>query len=178
MAHVFHGDPRHLDRPARRKKLPALQILQEMGIKAGDTVLDFGAGIGYFSRPALDLVGPAGTVIAIDCSPRMLAELRRRVGQRPNLILCEGSDLGSWTADVILLVTVLHELDDPAVFLNSCFSHLRSGGRVVIIDWQKKRMLDGPPMHERIAKDDLLRMTSRSYRDHPIHKAFYFLEFW
>ena len=46
MPHVFHGDPGHLDSPARRKKLPALPLLQQMGIKPGDTVLDFGAGIG------------------------------------------------------------------------------------------------------------------------------------
>lgn len=177
MAHVFHGDPGHLDNPARRKKLPALPLLQEMGIKPGDTVLDFGAGIGYFSLPALDLVGPAGTVIAVDCSPQMLTELRHRAGQRPNLILSEASDLGSWTADVILLITVLHEVDHPAAFLTACFAHLKPAGRAIVIDWQKKRMLDGPPMHERIAKEDLLRMTDRPWREHPIHKAFYFLEF-
>ena len=132
---------------------------------------------GNFSLPALDLVGPTGTVIAIDCSPQMLAELRRHAGQRPNLILSEARDLGSCTADIILLVTVLHELDDPAAFLDSCFTHLKPGGHLVVIDWQKKRTLDGPPMHERIDKNDLLGMTNRPRREHPINKSFYFLEF-
>lgn len=177
MSHPFHGDPGHLDSPTRRKKLPALPLLQQIGIKPGDTILDFGAGIGYFSLPALDLVGPTGTVIAIDHSPQMLTELRRRAGPRPNLIITERSDLGSWTADIILLVAVLHELDDSTAFLTSCFAHLKPGGRVIVIDWHKKRTLDGPPMHERIAKDDLLQMTNRPHREFPLHKAFYFIEF-
>jgi len=39
-----------------------------MKIKQGDTLIDFGCGIGYFSIPALDFVGDQGTVIAIDGS--------------------------------------------------------------------------------------------------------------
>jgi len=177
MAHPFHGDPSRLDNPRRRRLLPAKKILQAMDIYQGATIVDFGAGIGYFSIPALDLVGPSGQVIAIDRSPEMLAELRRRAGPRPNLTVVEGTDLALWTADRILLIAVLHELDDPASFLKECFAHLNPKGRLEVIEWQKKRMLDGPPYTERIAKDDLLRMTNHPHRDLPIHPSLYFLEF-
>lgn len=178
MAHIFHGSPRQLDDPERRRILPARELLEQMGIKHGDTVLDFGAGIGYFSIPALELVGASGKVVAIDLSKRILKELRKRAGERPNLIIAQGRDLGTYTADIILLVTVLHEVDDPKRFLEACFKHLNPSGRIFVIDWQKKETPHGPPMGHRLAKDEVLSMTQRPHKEHPIHEYFYFLEFW
>jgi ubiquinone/menaquinone biosynthesis C-methylase UbiE len=177
MAHVFHGSIKHLDDPERRSILPARELLQQMGIKPGDTVLDFGAGIGYFSIPALEFVGESGKVIAIDLSKRMLKELKRRTGDRPNLIIAQARDLETYTADIILLVAVLHEVDDPKEFLESCFAHLNPGGRIFVIDWEKKETPHGPPVRVRIAKTELLSMTQRPHREHPIHEYFYFIEF-
>jgi ubiquinone/menaquinone biosynthesis C-methylase UbiE len=177
MAHVFHGSLKRLDDPERRRILPARELLGQMGIKQGDTVLDFGAGIGYFSIPALDLVGESGKVIAIDLSKRMLKELKRRTGDRPNLIISQARDLNAFTTDVILLVTVLHEVDDPKEFLESCFTHLNPEGRIFIIDWQKKETPHGPPIGHRIAKTELLSMSKHPHQEHPIHEYFYFIEF-
>jgi ubiquinone/menaquinone biosynthesis C-methylase UbiE len=167
-----------LDGEERRKILPARLLLKQMKIKEGDTVLDFGAGIGYFSIPALDSVGDTGTVIAIDLSDRMLEELRRRAGKRTNLMMYHANDLGTLTADVILLITVLHEVEHPQKFLESCFTHLRPGGRIFVIDWQKKETPRGPPVSERITKEEVLSMTCHPHREHPIHDYFYFIEFW
>jgi ubiquinone/menaquinone biosynthesis C-methylase UbiE len=178
MAHVFHGDYRQLDDEERHRILPARHLLQQMKIKEGETVLDFGAGIGYFSIPALDFVGESGKVIAIDLSSRMLKELRRRAGKRTNLIICHARDLGAFTADVILLITVLYEVENPQKFLGSCFTHLNPGGRIFVIDWQKKETPRGPPVAERIAKAELLSMTRHSHREHLVHEYFYFIEFW
>ena len=177
MVHVFHGSLKHLDDPERRRILPARELLEQMGIKQGDTVLDFGAGIGYFSIPALDVVGESGKVIAIDLSKRMLKELRRRAGERSNLVMSQARDLGAFTADVILLVTVLHEVDHPKEFLESCFTHLKPGGRIFVIDWQKTETPHGPPAAVRIAKAEVLSMTQHPHREHPIHDYFYFIEF-
>ena len=178
MAHVFRGSLKYLDDPERRRVLPAKDLLQEMAIKPGDTVLDFGAGIGYFSIPALDFVGESGKVIAIDLSRRMLRKLRERAGERPNLIICRAHDFGTYTADIILLVTVLHELDNPKEFLEACFTRLNPSGRIFIIDWQKKETPHGPPVKIRIEKNEVLSMTQHSHREHPIHEYFYFIEFW
>lgn len=178
MSHPFHGDPSHLDSPSRRKILPPDQLLAQMGINQGDTVIDFGAGIGYFSIPALTLVGLRGRVIAIDQSPQMLDELRTRAGTRPNLYIVQGTGLNDFIADKILLIAILHELENPEAFLGSAFDHLKKNGRIFIIDWQKKETAEGPPLQERIPKHDLLSMTSRPHREHLIHDDFYFIEFW
>ena len=93
MMHRF--DPKNLarlDSPERRALLPPEKTLHTIGLKEGETLLDIGAGIGYFSIPALDIVGPAGSVIAADLSSEMLAELTLRAGKRPNLMILRSAE--------------------------------------------------------------------------------------
>jgi ubiquinone/menaquinone biosynthesis C-methylase UbiE len=149
-----------------------------MRIQRGDTLLDFGCGIGYFSIPALDFVGDEGIVIAVDVSIDMLQELGKRAGYRKNLKIVHADLLFGLTANIILLSMVLHEVDNPKEFLRSCFAVLKSHGRVIIIDWQKKKTGSmGPPVEERLAKEEVIQLTQVNYREHPIHEWVYFLEF-
>lgn len=48
-------------------------------LRPGETVVDAGAGYGYFTLLAADLVGPAGRVLAFEPHPRLAALLRRNV---------------------------------------------------------------------------------------------------
>ena len=48
-------------------------------LKPGDTFLDCGANIGYFSVLAGDIVGPTGQVIAIDANPITYKQLERNL---------------------------------------------------------------------------------------------------
>ncbi len=103
MPHRFKGDFSLLESKERKKILPVKRILQEMEIKKGDTLIDFGCGIGYFSNPALDFVGEKGKIIAIDVSNKMLKELVKRIGHRKNLKIIHGDSLIGIKANIILL---------------------------------------------------------------------------
>ena len=178
MPHRFSGDFSRLESTERKKILPVDRILREMNIRQGDTVIDFGCGIGYFSIPLLDAVSDDGTVIAIDVSAEMLQELRKRGGARKNLQIVQADSLSGYTAHVILLSMVLHEVDDPHRFLQTCFATLKPSGRVFVIEWQKMQTGSmGPPIEERLAKEDILGITTVKYREHPLHEWVYFLEF-
>ena len=177
MGHIFNGDFSHLESGKRQKILPAKEILEKIGIRIGDTVIDYGAGIGYFAIPALDYVGEKGNVIAIDISGDMIKELRKRARERPNLTVVEGDMLPDEKADVILLINVLHELDSPEEFLKRCFAHLLPHGRVIVIDWQKKETDMGPPVDHRISREEVITFAKRKTIEHKIHNFLYFLEF-
>src|SRR5512145_1906979 len=69
-----------LDHPLRRWLHNPQEILAEL-VAPGDTVLDVGCGIGYFSLGLAQLVGETGQVIAADLQPEMLAGLRQRAEQ-------------------------------------------------------------------------------------------------
>jgi ubiquinone/menaquinone biosynthesis C-methylase UbiE len=178
MPHIFKGNLSLLESKERKKILPAKRILQIMDIKKGDTFIDFGCGIGYFSIPALDYVGEKGKVIAIDVSYQMLQELIKRIGQSKNLKTIQGDSLDGLTANIILLSMVLHEVNEPKKFLDICFKALKPNGRVFIIDWAKKETgTMGPPFEDRLAKEEVIKLTDMIYREHFIHKWIYFLEF-
>lgn len=163
MTHRF--DPKNLarlDGPERRALLPPLATLRTIGLREGDTFLDIGAGIGYFSIPAIDLVGPQGRVIAADISPEMLAELMRRAGDRPNLTVLETAEgrlpLADGTADRVLMAFVLHEIPDAAAFLAEVRRVLKPGGHIAIIEWQKSETPMGPSVADRLGRDDTRRL--------------------
>ena len=178
MPHRFKGDFSRLESPERKNILPAKQILQEMKIQKGDTLIDFGCGIGYLSIPALDFVGQDGKVIAIDISKKMLRELAKRAGNRKNLKIIHGDSLNGLTADVILLSMVIHEISNPKEFLKTCFKTLKPNGRVIVIDWEKKDTgTRGPPIDERLTKEEVVHLTDMNYREHRINNWMYFLEF-
>jgi|WetSurMetagenome_2_1015567.scaffolds.fasta_scaffold41795_4 ubiquinone/menaquinone biosynthesis C-methylase UbiE len=177
MAHIFNGDFSRLESDKRKKILPAKEILELIGIQKGDTIIDYGAGIGYFAIPALEYVGEKGKVIAVDISGEMIKELRKRAGDRPNIEILEGDSIPDEKADIILLVNVLHELDFPGEFLNQCFTHLLMHGRVIVIDWQKKVTEMGPPVDHRISKEEVIALANRKPTEHKIHRFMYFLEF-
>ncbi len=177
MAHRFEGDFNKLDNKRRREILPPENILREIDVKQGDVLIDFGCGIGYFTIPALNLVGDDGRVIAIDTSEKMLDELKKRAGARNNLEIIKSDKIIDLKADCILLVNVLHEVESPKEFLSGCFEHIEENGKVVVIDWQKKKTDMGPPINHRISKEDVIDMAKKQYIENDINENFYFIEF-
>ena len=177
MPHRFKGDFSRLESEERKKLLPVEYILKEMNIQKGDTFIDFGCGIGYFSIPALEFVGEEGTVIAVDVSSKMLSELTKRAGNRKNLKIVHADTVRGLRADIILLSMVLHEIENPKEFLGICVSSLQPHGRIMVLDWQIQQTAGmGPPMEDRLAKEEVLKFAQMKYHEHRLHEWVYFLE--
>ena len=168
MTHRF--DPKNLarlDSPERRALLPPEKTLHTIGLTEGDTLLDIGAGIGYFSIPALDIVGPHGKVIAADLSSEMLAELQRRAGARPGLTILRNEEgrlpLVDATVDRALLAFVLHEIPDAVAFLTEVRRVLKPGGHIASIEWRPIETPMGPPVAERLAEAEARRLLETAH---------------
>jgi ubiquinone/menaquinone biosynthesis C-methylase UbiE len=109
-------------------------------IRAGQTVLDYGAGPGFFTVAMARLVGESGRVIAADLQAGMLEKLREKI---------RGTDLEAiitlhqTAADTInlpekvdfaLLFYVLHELPDQAAFFEELKTCLQPGAQILIAE--------------------------------------------
>lgn len=176
MGHKFNGDFSKLESDERKAMLPVNNILNVLNVQEGATIIDFGCGIGYFSIPLTKLVGKSGKVIAIDESTEMIDELRKRAIGLSNIEIIKSDKIGHNKVDIILLVNILHEIDDPKNFLVECIASLNPNGRIIIIDWQKKETKMGPPVLHRISKEEIIAILNNKFIDHEINESLYFLE--
>ena len=109
-------------------------------INPGNTVIDIGPGMGYFTIPLARLVGPTGHVTAIDIQAKMLSALVRRaekcrVSERITPYLAETSSLGNHQrADFILAFYMVHEVRDKERFFSEIYNLLKPGGLFLLVE--------------------------------------------
>jgi ubiquinone/menaquinone biosynthesis C-methylase UbiE len=107
-------------------------------VVAGNTVLDVGPGMGYFTIPLARMVGGGGKVIAADVQPEMLKVLRKRakkahVDKQLVTYLCKADSLGlSTQADFVLAFWMVHEVPDQIVFFKEIKSLLKASGTFLL----------------------------------------------
>jgi len=112
------------------------ELLEGIGVRSAQTVLDFGCGSGVFSIACASIVGRHGKVYALDMRADALEHLReaaRRQGlenietmllDRPGLSIA----LVNESVDVVLLYDVLHEVQDKPGLLKELHRILRPNG--------------------------------------------------
>ncbi|HIC92931.1 MAG TPA: methyltransferase domain-containing protein, partial [Anaerolineae bacterium] len=66
-----------MNNPLRRHYIRP--VLDRVGIRPGERVLELGPGPGAFTVDAARRVGPEGWLIAVDIQPEMIAQVKRRV---------------------------------------------------------------------------------------------------
>ncbi|MFM8304448.1 MAG: class I SAM-dependent methyltransferase [Actinomycetota bacterium] len=129
-------------RMAARCHLPiARDLVTLVAVPSGARVLDLGAGTGVVASVAADTAGASGSVVALDPSAALLAQVHHRgvdivAGSTPGLPFADAS------FDVVTASLVLGHLDDPRLGLADAARVLRPGGRLGLASWGR---LDDPP---------------------------------
>jgi ubiquinone/menaquinone biosynthesis C-methylase UbiE len=98
----------------------ALEMLQQIGMRSDQTVLDFGCGLGMYTIPIAIIVGEQGRVYALDKDKEALDQLMQKAGSAglKNIRRAEtsgklGIDLADESVDVVLLFDVFHSFYFP-----------------------------------------------------------------
>jgi arsenite methyltransferase len=108
-------------------------LIGPLALKAGDHVLDIGAGTGRLTEFAAGLVGPAGRVIGIDPLEYRIAIARLRQSETLTFEVGQAEDLSRFdnaSFDAVYLNSVLHWIEDKARALNEIQRVLKPGGRI------------------------------------------------
>lgn len=170
--HHKRFNPENLQRledPDREQLFPIDRILSRAGIRPQLTVVDIGAGTGYFAIPIAKLIAPH-KLYGVDVSSEMLAYLRNKLthpAMPRNITLVEGdatsTTLPDACCDLVFMSAVWHEVDNAAAVLVEFARILKPAGRLVLIDWSPDGMRPpGPPLEHRVALHTVLETLTAS----------------
>lgn len=115
-------------------------ILRALALQPGSIVVDLGSGAGYFALKLSPVVGPRGTVLAVDVRRESLAFLwiRRFLRDARNVGVIHGEPddphLPAGAADAVLIANTYHELSTPGPILDAVLKAMKPGARLVIVD--------------------------------------------
>jgi trans-aconitate 2-methyltransferase len=112
-------------------------VLERLPLTGDETVLDAGCGSGRVTEQLADRL-PDGRVIALDASPSMIEEARRRLarfGDRIEYVVADLNApfelLGGALVDAILSTATFHWVPDHAALFRHLAAVIRPGGRLV-----------------------------------------------
>lgn len=140
--HHHEGKMSYLENPARKNDLSPEKLWSLIPIKKTDTVLDVGAGTGYFTIPAAKAVN--GDVYALDMDAEMLDIIKTKAHHEEiyNIIPVhtDGSDipLPDESIDLAIASLVLHEIEPLERTLTQMKNVLKEDGYLICIELEPK----------------------------------------
>ena len=145
-------DPKKLEKlnnPKRLKDIPPDYVLDKLSMEKANIVVEIGAGTAFFSIAFLQYVNPS-KIYACDVSEVMINWIKENVVQNfPNITPVKTEEnsipLDDGIADLVFMINLHHELDNPTLIVKEAYRILKSSGKIFIVDWEKKNMAEGPP---------------------------------
>jgi len=165
-------------------------VVSQFHLREGDKVADFGAGSGFFIDVLSKAVGPEGRVYALEIQ-KMLVEKIGAMAQSQGLQnvdtkwcdfeAAEGSKLQAGELDAAIVVNTLYQVENKTAFLTEIHRTLRTGGKLLVIDWTDIETGMGPNAEHLITSGDCTALCE-SYgfvldRDFPAGEHHYGLAF-
>jgi ubiquinone/menaquinone biosynthesis C-methylase UbiE len=173
--------------PKRRQWQKPDEVVKTLNLKPGDIVADIGAGTGYFTRRFARVVGPKGRALGLDIEQPLVNYMKEDarklnlINYKAWVIKPDDPELESRSVDVVFLCNTYHHIDKRVDYFRRLSMSLKPGGRVVIVDFYKKKMPEGPPQKHKLAKQNVIgelkKAGYRLIRSHDFLPYQYFLEF-
>ncbi|MGE5359802.1 MAG: class I SAM-dependent methyltransferase [Bacteroidota bacterium] len=142
------------------------EVVTALGLKGTETVVDLGAGSGYFTfRFAKAL--PTGKVVAADTEAEMIRHIHHKAMmegvQNVEAKLIESSDPAiPVQADLVFVCDVLHHVADRSAWLAKLAAEMRPGARLVLIEFKEGNLPEGPPEAAKITRAQMLELVTQA----------------
>jgi ubiquinone/menaquinone biosynthesis C-methylase UbiE len=142
-------------------------VIAQLSALGGSVIADFGCGPGYFSVPFAKAAGNDGKVYAIDVLPQALESVVSRMKNsavsnittiRANIEKENGSKLDPDSVDWVILKDVLFQNKSKEIIIAEAHRILKTEGKVLVVEWNKKDSSVGPENELRIPCEILKKM--------------------
>ena len=130
--------------------------------------MDIGCGYGFFTIPAAQIVGNQGKVYGVDVSASAVDRLKREAAEKglknvtATVGAAEETVFCNECADIVFYSIVLHDFRDPAKVLHNAKRMIKPSGTLVNLDWKKKLMSLGPPLHIRFSEEQASNLIKQA----------------
>ncbi len=146
-------DPRKLQRlnnPGRLIDIPPDSIQSKLTCKKPEILVEIGAGTAFFSIAFFKQFKPS-KIYACDLSQTMIDWMQETVAPvHPGILPVKNEEesipLDDEIADLVFMIALHHELEHPLRMLQEAYRIVKPGGEIVIVDWKKTDMPEGPPL--------------------------------
>lgn len=165
-------------------------VASHFHLHEGDKVADFGAGSGFFLKILSQLVGDSGRVYACEIQKNLVEKIGDVVQtqrlENVDSVWCDfeavgGSRLPDDELDAAILVNTLFQIEGRPAALTEMARVLRSGGKLLVIDWTETVVGLGPNQDHLITAEDCTALCeSHGFvleRDFPAGEHHYGLAF-
>ncbi|MFT7484457.1 MAG: putative methyltransferase [Candidatus Paceibacteria bacterium] len=118
-------------------------IAAVVGPAKGAEIADVGAGSGFMSHLFAGLVGPEGTVFAVDINGALLDHVQEgaRAKGLENIesVVCteKSAELAAESVDMVFICDTYHHFEYPMNTMSSIHSALRPGGQLVVVEFKR-----------------------------------------
>ena len=176
---IDRGRIERLRNPERYEQVDPNRIWNVIKPPSHGVIADVGAGVGFVTLPFARSL-PQAKLIACDLLPEMLTLLAEAVQQEElDNVVCQIMEtvtrlpLADHEADLVIMVQVHHELENPQGLMDDCFRVMNTGGKIVIIDW-KDRKADGTRLPGRRVSAETIcaQLSSAGFIDIEEHELY------
>ena len=135
------------------------KVLEYLGDIEGQTIMDIGAGSGYFS---VKLAEKGAKVIAADVDDEFQEFLKNRIEKNDlkdieiRKIPYDSPGLKEKEADKVLIVNTYHHIENRPEYFGKVKMGTKTDGELVIIDFYKSEMPVGPPLNHKLSIDEVV----------------------
>jgi predicted methyltransferase len=150
-----------LDDPSRDAWQKPEVVVALLDCRLGATVVDLGAGTGYFLSLLSRAVGEQGRVLGLDIAPETVEWLQSRAEKEglhnveTRTVAADDPGLERQSADRVLVVNTWHHIDRRTAYAEKLLPALRKGGRLLIVDFTMDAPM-GPPADKRLTVDTVV----------------------
>lgn len=144
-------------------------IVGQSGLMPGQTVADLGCGAGFYTIAAAKILGDTGMVYAIDVQESKLTVTQSSANQAgcKNVAIIKAdlekplTEPAEGSCDMVILASILHEVGLRDPLIKNAYRLLKTGGKLLAVEWKKQSTPLGPPVERRIAQEDLIQLLER-----------------
>jgi ubiquinone/menaquinone biosynthesis C-methylase UbiE len=139
-------------------------VVAALGLTGKETIVDIGAGSGYFSFRLARAV-PRGKAIALDVEPEMIRHIHHKAmteGVRNlQVALAKPDDPGVPVgANLVFMCDVLHHIQDRPAWLAKLSAQMHNGARLALVEFKEGKLPEGPPEAVKLSRAQLVTLAT------------------